>query len=312
VDPRPSGRQRHAESRVLPAHREITDMRVERLPGNPIIFPDMDARMGANINGPSLIRAPDWLPDAMGRYYLYFAHHKGDYIRLAYADHLDGPWTTYEPGTLQLRDSFFYDHVASPDVHVDDEQREVRMYYHGVVAERTQGSRVGTSKDGIDFKAYPGGLGNPYFRVFRWEGYYYGLGMPGVFYRSKDGLTDFQQGPTLFNSNMRHSAVKVQGATLNVFYTNVSDTPERILVSRIDLTADWMDWKESEPHAVLEPHTEYEGVNLPLAPSVRGLSVEPVRQLRDPGIFEEGGDTYLLYSVAGEQGIGIARLDGAW
>lgn len=34
----------------------------------------------------------------------------------------------------------------------------------------------------------------------------------------------------------------------------------------------------------------------------------PVRQLRDPAILEEGTDRYLLYSVAGEQGIAIARL----
>ena len=63
---------------------------------------------------------------------------------------------------------------------------------------------------------------------------------------------------------------------------------------------------------MLEPCAAYEGVDLPLAPSVRGLSVGPLRQPRDPGIFEEGGTDYLLYSVAGEQGIGIARLDGAW
>ena len=31
-------------------------------------------------------------------------------------------------------------------------------------------------------------------------------------------------------------------------------------------------------------------------------------QLRDPAIFAEEGRLYLLYSVAGEQGIAIARL----
>jgi len=55
----------------------------------------MDGRMGANVNGPSLIRAPAWLPNPLGRYYLYFAHHQGAYIRLAYADRLEGPWRTY-------------------------------------------------------------------------------------------------------------------------------------------------------------------------------------------------------------------------
>jgi len=29
------------------------------------------------------------------RYYLYFADHKGDYIRLAYAEALMGPWQTF-------------------------------------------------------------------------------------------------------------------------------------------------------------------------------------------------------------------------
>jgi hypothetical protein len=33
-----------------------------------------------------------------------------------------------------------------------------------------------------------------------------------------------------------------------------------------------------------------------------------VRQLRDPGIYQEGNRTYLLYSVAGEQGIAIAEI----
>jgi len=34
------------------------------------------------------------------------------------------------------------------------------------------------------------------------------------------------------------------------------------------------------------------------------------RQLRDPCIFREDGLTYLLYAVAGEHGIAIARLAG--
>jgi len=72
--------------------------RVRRFDHNPIIRPHMDDRMGANVQGPSLIRVPDWLPDPLGRYYLYFADHKGSYIRLAYADALEGPWRTHRPG----------------------------------------------------------------------------------------------------------------------------------------------------------------------------------------------------------------------
>ena len=32
-------------------------------------------------------------------------------------------------------------------------------------------------------------------------------------------------------------------------------------------------------------------------------------QLRDPALFEEDGIVYLLYAVAGESGIGLARVD---
>ena len=59
---------------------------------------------------------------------------------------------------------------------------------------------------------------------------------------------------------------------------------------------------------MLEPETHYEGGNLQLRPSVRGLADEPVRELRDPGIFIEERDCYLLYSIAGESGIALAKM----
>jgi len=155
-------------------------MNIERFQNNPIIKPNMDSRMGKNINGPSLIRTPGWLENPLGKYYLYFAHHQGQYIRLAYSDNLEGPWSTYEPGTLKLEDSFCQSHIASPDVHVDHEKREIRMYYHGPVPQEGQKSKVAISEDGIHFTAFPESLGNSYFRVFQWNRYTYALGMPGV------------------------------------------------------------------------------------------------------------------------------------
>ncbi len=212
-----------------------------------------------------------------------------------------------------------YKHVASPDVHVDHEAREIRMYFHCNVflggnpddrAQYPQVTLVATSEDGRGFEAQPEALGRPYFRMFQWKGDYYALGMPGVFFRSDDGLTEFREGPTLFTRNMRHSAVKVDGDKLLVFYTVAGDNPERILLSEVDLTPDWMTWEETAPLVVLEPDAEWEGGGLPMVPSARGAVLEPVRQLRDPALFEDGNQSYLLYSVAGEQGIPIARL--AW
>jgi len=126
--------------------------------------------------------------------------------------------------------------------------------------------------------------------------------------RSTDGLGDFDEGPTLFTTDMRHSAVAVRDGKLFVLYTVVGENPERILLSEIGLREDWLSWTETDPVVVLEPEREWEGGHLPHEPSKRGSIMEPVHQLRDPALFEEDGRTYLLYSVAGESGIAIAEL----
>ena len=287
-------------------------MNVIRLGDGPIIKPHMDARMGDNINGPSLIRAPGWLGRPLGRYYLFFADHCGRYIRLAYADDLLGPWQTHEPGVLPMELAGFRGHVASPDVHVDGERREVRLYFHGMDRPRDDGSgqttRVALARNALAYAPQAAVLGPPYFRVFRWDDHWYALVMPGVIYRSRDGLSGFEEGPALFGPEMRHSALRRVGPTLQVFYTLVGDSPERILLATVDLRGDWSGWRASSPLVVLEPEREYEGAGLPCAPSVRGPAPGPVRQLRDPAIFEEDGRTYLLYSVAGESGIALAEI----
>ena len=285
-------------------------MNIQRLPYNPIITQHIgDKRdLEGNINGPSLIRVPDWIENPLGHYYLYFAHHNGTYIRLAYAYRVDGPWQVYAPGTLKLEEAYAIQHVASPDVHVDNERREIRMYYHSPVPEGGQRTKVATSKDGIHFTAAPEVLGLSYFRVFQWDGWHYAIGMPGVLYRSKDGLTDFQQGPTLFPDNIRHCAVKLDGNALSIYYSMVGEAPESIYQSSIDLTPDWMSWKPTDQQVMLRPELGYEGADLPNEPSQRGATMEPVNQLRDPCIFEDGSNAYLLYAIAGEQGIALAKL----
>jgi hypothetical protein len=88
---------------------------IQKSAQNPLITSSMSPRLSkladqqgsSNINGPSVIRVPEWVSKPLGRYYLYFAHHKGDFIRLAYADDPTGPWTIYEPGALSLADSGF-------------------------------------------------------------------------------------------------------------------------------------------------------------------------------------------------------------
>ena len=143
-----------------------------------------------------------------------------------------GPWTIHGSGTLRIEQSHFpttcppceskaqggraYAHIASPDVHIREDRREIVMYIHGRDIE-PQVTRVATSTDGLQFKARPNILGQPYFRAFRHRGHIYALAMPGMFYRSQDGLSNFEEGPLLFTANMRHSALLKHGSSLFVF-----------------------------------------------------------------------------------------------
>ena len=316
-------------------------VRVERLLDAPIIDASTHPSIGANIQGPSLIRVPDWVEDRLGRYYLYFADHKGSYIRLAYADAVAGPWTVHPPGSLQLAESLFpteppevspellarveerflgrnlsHDalhemtavHIASPDVHVDDETRIIVMYFHGLEGPGVQVTRVATSTDGIRFEARPEVLGRTYLRAFGHDGMTYAMAMPGQFYRSADGFTAFEEGPLLFNPDMRHAALLPRGDTLYVFWTQVGQVPERILLSTIDISGDWTTWRESEAVEVLRPERDWEGADAPLEPSVRSTAYGHVNQLRDPAVYVEDDRVFLLYAVAGESGIGLAEV----
>jgi hypothetical protein len=365
-----------ASSPALPGDVEVADGRspigARRLPGNPIIRHTMDARLRdearrygyVNVNGPSLIRVPPWVENRLGDYYLYFAHHKGEFIRMAYADRLTGPWTVHSPGVLELDASLFASeapdsaglvrsvldlwkatsltefialsqvgaaaqeaietrkrrglpapaatrpHIASPDVVIDRERREIRMYFHGVVERHLQMTRVATSSDGLHFRVRPELLTAPYLRVFEYRGTYYGLAMPGLLYRAADGLSGFRvRDRPLFAANTRHAAVWVGEDIWHVFYTRVGDAPERILCSTMDVTSpDWDEWTPSPPFEILRPGLRWEGADLPVEPSIRGESTVPVQELRDPAVFVEDDQAYLLYSAAGEQAIAIARL----
>ena len=245
----------------------------------PIIHADDDPRFEGNINGPSLIRVPDWIENKLGRYYLYFAHHEGKSIRLAVADDLAGPWTCHWPGTLLLANSFFhleptdpanihpeaaeyinkgtdgiYPHIASPDVHIDAEKQELRMYFHGRLADGRQRSRVAVSKDGLHWDVREPLIGYSYFRVFQHAGAWFSLTMPGFFCRSADGLAPFDAvGEIVFGDGMRHSALLKREDQLYVFWTRIGDSPERILMSQVDLSGELQNWTPKLVTQFVEP-----------------------------------------------------------
>lgn len=303
----------------------------ERIGGGPVIYrgmPGLEGELGDNIDGPSVIRTPSWLQKPLGRYYMYFAHHRGKYIRLAYADQPQGPWHVYQPGTLRLNQmTHCFNHVASPDVIADHDNRLLILYFHcpveNVNVKRArpyaQVTFLATSKDGLHFEPLQEGFAAPYLRAFRYRGYTYALGMSdkksayplwkrsGQFFRSATGMPPFEAGPRILDE-MRHCGLVRHGNMLHIFYTIVGDYPERILYTQVDLRPDWTEWTATAPIEVLRPGTDYEGADLPLQQSKGGMSAGRERALRDPGILDDDGQLYLYYTVAGENGIAVARV----
>jgi hypothetical protein len=268
-----------------------------------------------NTDGPSLVKAPPWVEHPLGKYYLYFADHHGQHISLATADRLEGPWTVRQGGVLSRSQTVCQNHIASPDVHVDRANKEVRMYFHGPdetgVVQLTYLAR---SKDGVNFTAEKTPLGPSYFCVFEHGGWHYTVTKKGedggYLFRSRDGVSPFEVGPLLIGDHMRHSGWRIDGDILYLFYSVTGEAPERIVCRSIDLRRDWKEWAAtmSPPVTVLKPELPYEGSDLPAVPSVSGGAKGRRNEVRDPAIFTEEGRTFLVYSVAGENGLGIAEL----
>lgn len=288
-----------------------------------------------NINGPSLIKLPESVsrsathidPALAGAsYFLYFASHIGETIRLAYSKYLLGPYILHQPGVLDLEDTGHNGHIASPDVHIRAESNQFLMYLHGIYVRpdgsRTQCGSWATSDDGLNFTPQPvvDPTNPPYLRVFERDGVYYSMQFGNVA-RSDSPFGPFVRRATpLFprpisdsiDFTPRHTANLIRSDVLTLFYSRYGDSPERIMASTIHLSGPWDTWvagkSDSAPVEVIAPEETFEGVDLPLEPSVLGYAPEPVRQLRDPTIYEEDGRTWLLYSYAGEQGIAITEF----
>ena len=338
------------------------------------MFDDLGAgQEGANINGPSLIRIPDWISpenraDPSAVYYLYFGHHAGSYIRMAWAENLVGPWHLYQVGsTVPLGNRGVLDnggsdidvgnnivieedHLASPDVHVDNENQRIILYFHSGSPTFFNGNEmdgqftwVATSPYGLDFnnRIEPVKLSVSYVRTFEhanefyafdnssspkraldannpWEppsNYYAGETIPNLWEaRSGELLQDAIKealGLSRAELRIRHTAVRVEGDELQVFYSRRGDSPERIMMSTVDLSVgDYEDWQLSYPPAELLSATSgWESGQFEPEPSETSTAPEDVNQLRDPYVFEDtNGSLYLIYAGSGEDALGIAAM----
>jgi hypothetical protein len=322
------------------------DVTATRIVESPLITVNTAPSLGDNVNGPAIIRVPDWVPQPLGRYYMYFAHHKGHFIRLAYADSLRGPWKIHEPGALNVADTAFtrplpdpepspygvYTHIASPEIYVDEERKRIVMWTHGQwtdgnrwpesVQEATpwlrqngyaQYTQAAESLDGLQFTALPAITKQSYLRVFEYGGEFYGIARLGQLLHARTPREEFTTGSNPFRdgpyaNKVRHVALLPRGDKLEVFFSAIGDAPEKILHTTIALTGDWTQWKAGPYTEVLTPQAPYECTEMAEEPSQVGEIYGPAKQLRDPALFVEDGKIYLFYTVCGEQGVGLAEV----
>lgn len=324
---------------------------------------------GANINGPSVIRIPSWIPKEQraspkAEYYMYFAHHKGRYIRLAWAENPEGPWQLYgtgataregERGVLDIGDDrqlpvgeslTLVNHIASPDVHVDNANQRIIMYFHGKVTSNGkkcphQSTLVATSPWGLDFAPgiVPVILGGSYFRVididtqlqslaFRYHYAPTNAAAPWsapdnrdacsyLWQRQAPPFLDFSATQLPANSmaasakvRPRHLGLHRVNNTLYVFFSMTGEAPERILMTHIPVGPGcWAcTHPATSPVEILRAEEVWEGSALAPAQSKKGAQMRLENSLRDPFVFEDQGQLYLFYSGGGERAIGVARL----
>lgn len=271
---------------------------------------------GNNINGPSIIKVPDFIKNPLGKYYLYFAHHVGKYIRMAYSDSIFGPYKLYKKGALHLKNTPGYGHCASPDIIIDNENKKIIMYYHcpynqsktftQKIKSNNQLTFYAYSPDGLNFVSEKISISHPYFRYFVWNNTEYGIAMCrhecSIIYKKINNVfTEFSK----IIKSARHTAIFNYNNKLYVVYSIVGDNPEHILISEI---SDIEKGITSDPKTLIYPELEYEHGNKPKIKSKYGPEYEKVNQLRDPYVYIENDNIYILYTVCGEKGIAIATF----
>jgi len=260
-----------------------------------------------NINGPSLIKVPDFVKDKLGNYYLYFADHTGQHIKMAYSDHIEGPYTLVKGGTLQLKETPCNKHIASPDVHIKKDK--IVMYYHGDI-DAGQFTFESESLDGINFTSYDTVLTPFYHREFEYLGSTYALCKnkninSQLFHKF---FTNNEKTKTKYKAlydlmpGSRHTAVHVENNILYIVYSLVGEAPERLYICKI------VDWEIVSNYELARPELAWEGADQPFKASQYGMSLEFSNQLRDPYIYSENNQLYLLYSYGGESGISFGKL----
>lgn len=301
---------------------------VRRIGDAPIIHGGMHPSLGDNINGPSLVRVPEGLNTKLGKYYLYFSHHKGQHIRLAYADRIEGPWSIFEPGVMPLGETPFtttvpdapqpdwavaqgedglYPHLASPDVRITASDG-FEMFVHGLYQSGEQVTWRACSEDGLKWSFSGEPIPDTYLRIFEWQRTTFAMARCSRIWRRD--ASGWVPGEIAISPEVRHVGVLPRDDVLHVLFTRIGDAPEHILHTALRLRDDWRAMTNAAPpEPVLFPELAWEGSEQPIEVSRVG-AVSFSNALRDPCLFTDDGATWLIYAGGGENALGLARIYG--
>lgn len=276
-----------------------------------------------NICNPCLVKVPDWCKNKLADYYLFYADHKGKFIKLAYSNNLFSKWKIKKGGVIHIRQfNDAINHIASPEIYIDSKKKEVILFTHSHSKSQVgQWTYISKSKDALNFEVVNNIPIAPfYFRMFQYNEYYYALTKGGALWKSKNFSQKFSQCQNLFyrdKSNdklhnydgaVRHLCVIIESNSLIVFYTKIGDKPEKIYFSKLNLKLDEKKWFFKKEFELMRPEKNFEGKDIKLTKSMPGDTLKPENALRDPHVLKILNNYFLTYCVKGEFGIAIAEL----
>jgi len=277
-----------------------------------------------SINGPSCLRTPNFIKNPLGKYLLYFAHHTGEFIRIAYSEDIFTGWRFLNCRINGIsEEKNFHDHVASPDIYVDNNGKSIYMFFHSrIKGSREQKTFLSKSNDGINFVLVEGQMNLPfYFRHVIAENKTLAVTKGGNLYintispisdtwRALNNVNTGESNKEVMHNkfgSIRHASLIYYMKTFITFYTKIGDSPERIYAAKIVENQNGL-WLTSNEFEITRPELNFEGANFDVEASLPGPSLHEENALRDPYIMQDGENYFLFYACAGEKGIAVGKI----
>ena len=280
--------------------------------------------LSININGPCINIVQD---DLSNHFELYFADHRGKFIRRAISDNILGPFKIKLIPELTIDYlSFFtsaHNHIASPFIFLF--KNEIWMVVHAPCSiyncQRSFFFKFVNSKWMVlasdNFLPF-------YAKSIVIEEQILFICKGGDVFKSQNPIGPYEKIGNIFNyagfdtwhnydSAARHFGLFYykREEIIIICFSRIGvkqESIEYLLMSSNDLINGSFSKKEYEIKKLLYPVKDWEGAHLDKTKSKAGASDHYENALRDPDLFLFDNNLYLFYSFGGERGIGAVQI----